>query len=146
MQITRQAEYAIRIMLELTSLPKGKVTQSKLIAEKRKVPNKFLQKTIQILAHSGFVETRRGTMGGVKLAVNPDSVTIADIITAVEGELHISPCLHEGFFCGNKDKCHVTIILQRAQDALINELSRETLTDLVSEGFQDEVVCLADME
>lgn len=146
MQITRQAEYAIRILLELASLTRGEITQCRVIAEKRKVPDKFLQKTIQILARCGFVETRRGTMGGVKLAVSPASVTIADIITAVEGEVHISPCLCKEFYCGNKEKCRVTRILQRAQDALLDELSKETLADLVSEGFRDEVICLTDLE
>ncbi|MBW6464333.1 MAG: RrF2 family transcriptional regulator [Dethiobacteria bacterium] len=146
MQITRQAEYAIRIMLELATLPTGKGTQSKVIAEKRKVPDKFLQKTIQILVRTGYVATKRGTMGGVKLAVTPESVTIADVITAIEGKVFISPCLCEGFFCGNKEKCQVTKILQRAQNALLDELSKETLADLVRNEGRDEVECLVDLE
>lgn len=141
MQITRQAEYAIRIMLELSSLPKGEFTHSKLISEKRKVPDQFLQKTIQILVRSRMVESRRGVMGGVRLAVKPESVTIADIIKAVEGEFYISPCLHDSFYCGNKSKCQVTKILQRAQDALMDELKKESLLELSRQNVEREITC-----
>lgn len=131
MQLTRQTEYAIRALLELAAAPQGLLLQSRAIAEKLGLPEKFFNKTIQLLVRAGLVETRRGAGGGIKLASSPESVTIADIINAVEGEIAINPCLREGFLCKDRPGCAVRDILQRAQEAMKNELTRESLADLV---------------
>ncbi len=146
MQITRQAEYAIRIMLELASLEKNEVTQNKIIADRRKIPDHFLQKTIQVLVRNGMAKTRRGAMGGVQLACSPESVTLIDIIRAVEGEINISPCLAGSYYCGNKEKCQVTIIFQRAQERMLEELSKETLAELSRADHLNQIVCMAETD
>ena len=130
MQFTRQTEYAIRILMALGEVKKGEVIQSRVIAEKQEIPEKFLSKTIQVLVRTGLVETRRGTLGGVKLAMPLDSITIADVITAIEGKIAINPCLANGFYCKNLAYCQVRHILERGQKALLAELNKETLADL----------------
>ncbi len=130
MQITRQAEYAIRTVLELSKLKKGEFIQSKTVAERQELPEKFLNKTVQILTRAGLVETRRGMQGGIRLVVNPEEVTIADVITAVEGKVAINPCLAESYHCKNQPHCRVHGILQRAQDAMLLELGRESFAEL----------------
>jgi len=133
MQITRQSEYAIRALMELAAAPEGVVIQSRSIAEKHRLPEKFLNKTIQILVRAGYVKTLRGMKGGIRLAVDPDRVTIADVIQAIEGKIALNPCLGDHYFCENVSFCRVHGILQRAQDAMLAELSKETLADLVRE-------------
>lgn len=131
MQLTRQTEYAIRALIELASAPRDSLLQSRAIAEKHELPEKFLNKTIQLLVKAGLVETRRGTQGGIKLAVKPEDITIADVIGAIEGKVAINPCLNENFFCKHRPICRVRGILERAQDAMIEELRKESLADLV---------------
>ncbi len=130
MQITRQSEYAIKILIDLASVPQGEVVHSKAIAERKKIPEKFLQKTIQVLVRVGMVKSRRGTLGGVRLAVDPDSLTIADVVAAIEGPVTINPCLNDRFDCENKQVCKVHQILKRGQKALLAELCKETLGDI----------------
>ncbi len=139
MQITRQSEYAIRAMIELASAPEGTILQSRAIAEKHDLPEKFLNKTIQLLSRAGFIETKRGMNGGIKLIVSPGSVTIADVITAIEGKIAINPCLAESSYCKHQPTCRVHSILQRAQGAMLAELNKETIADLAETG-QDELV------
>jgi Rrf2 family transcriptional regulator, nitric oxide-sensitive transcriptional repressor len=129
-QITRQSEYAIKILVDLASASRGEIVHSKAIAERKKVPEKFLQKTIQVLVRTGMVESRRGTLGGVRLAVDPDSLTVADVITAIEGPVTINPCMDDSFDCENKSVCRVHQILKRGQAALLAELSKETLGEI----------------
>jgi Rrf2 family protein len=133
MQLTRQTEYAIRALIELASNPPGTILQNRSVAEKLELPEHFLTKTVQLLVRAGLVETRRGAGGGIKLTSPPESVTIADIINAVEGEIAINPCLKEGFLCKDRPYCAVRGILQRAQDAMKNELNKESLADLAKE-------------
>ncbi len=130
MQLTRQTEYAIRTLIELVKTPEGTMVNSKSIAEKHNLPEKFLNKTIQILVRAGMVETRRGMQGGIRLAVSPDSVTIADVLAAIEGKLALNPCLGSGHHCENQSVCPVRQVLQRTQEAILAELSKETLADL----------------
>lgn len=131
MQITRQSEYAIRAVMELASVPPGTVIHSRAIAEKQGLPEKFLHKTIQLLTRAGLVESRRGRHGGIKLVASPESITILDVINAVEGRVAINPCLADGYYCQNKPTCRVNKILKRAQDAMLAELQRETMAELV---------------
>jgi len=133
MQLTRQTEYAIRILIELGSVPPGEMIQSRIVAEKEEIPEKFLKKTIQVLVRAGLVETRRGMQGGVKLAVPLDSITIADVITAIEGRVAINPCLANGYYCRRRSTCRVRHILERGQKALLDELGKETLAELAGE-------------
>lgn len=132
MQITRQSEYAIKIMLELAQHPFGDLLSSKYIAERQDIPGDFLKKTVQLLALRGLVSTQRGTQGGVRLARQADQVTIIDIIEAVEGPLALNVCLAPGYMCPNQPVCPVSRVLGRAQQALRKELSRETLADLLA--------------
>ena len=131
MQITRQTEYAIRTLLELARVPFGEVMHNRTISERREVPEVFLKKTIQLLAHAGLVATRRGMQGGVRLAVPAERITFAAVVNAIEGEVAINPCLSTGYHCKNESSCRVRRVLQRAQEAMLAELAKVTLADLV---------------
>ena len=130
MQLTRQTEYAIRTLIELANAPEGVMLHSGSIAEKLNLPDMFLKKTVQFLVQAGLVETRRGMGGGMRLAVPPNTVTLADILAAIEGKLSINPCLRGVYHCEDQSECPVRKVLQRTQGAILAELSKETLADL----------------
>ncbi|MGE5405706.1 MAG: RrF2 family transcriptional regulator [Candidatus Saccharibacteria bacterium] len=139
MQITRQTEYAIRTLLELATAPEGHLVSAKTISERQDVPEGFLLKTIQLLARAGFVVTQRGIQGGVRLARPADKITIADVLTVVEGPLALNVCMSPGFQCTNQPTCRVHQILSRAQHALVEELSKETLADIAAMAGEEVV-------
>ena len=134
MQITRQTEYAVRTVLELSRLACGELIQIKDVAEKHKIPEMFLKKTVQALSRSGLVVTQRGTNGGVRLARSADKITLADVYTAIEGQLALNVCLAENYQCENQPSCQIHKILRRAQDALLSELSKETFADIAAKS------------
>ncbi|MGI5921321.1 MAG: RrF2 family transcriptional regulator [Syntrophomonadaceae bacterium] len=136
MQITRQTEYAIRTLLELASQPYGEVLSARAISRQQEIPEEFLKKTIQMLSSAGLVITQRGVQGGVKLARPADQITIADIVVAIEGPFAINPCLAPDYICKNRSTCPVNSVLARAQKALVNELSKETLIDLLNNSVR----------
>lgn len=138
MQLTRQTEYAIRLLLELAGLPEDAVLSSKIISERRDIPEDFLKKTVQLLALSGLVATQRGTQGGVRLAKKADQINLADIIAAIEGPLAINPCLVPSYNCANRKTCPVHPVLAKAQKAMLQVLKQETLADLLAKSSQLE--------
>ena len=133
MQITRQDEYAIRTVFELAKLEKGEFIDSKTVARRQDLPEKFLNKTVQILARSGLVESRRGMQGGIRLAIGADRITMADVIEAIEGKIAINPCLAENYYCERMPACQVHRVLKRTQSVMLKELNRESFADLVKE-------------
>ena len=105
MKITRETGYAIKILIELAKSPFGELIPSKLIAEQQDIPGMFLQKTVQLLSRAGLVSTQRGIQGGVRLTVSADKITIANVITAIEGPLALNLCLSPGYSCPNMTDC-----------------------------------------
>lgn len=135
MQITRQTEYAIRTMLELAKNEVGSVLSAKFIAEQQDIPEDFLKKTTKLLAIADLVVTQRGNQGGVKLAHPPEEISLADIITAIEGPIALNVCLAPGYKCPNQPNCTISKSLAKAQKAMLKELKTEMLADMVKPSY-----------
>jgi Rrf2 family protein len=139
MQITRQTEYAIKTLSELGKLPYGQLLSSKVISQRHEIPEEFLHKTIQILSKAGLVATQRGVQGGVRLNRPLKDITIADVMEAMEGPIALNVCLNPGFECRNKSTCEVHKILGSAQQAMLDELKRKSLADIVAAGQEGRI-------
>ncbi|PKM78189.1 MAG: Rrf2 family transcriptional regulator [Firmicutes bacterium HGW-Firmicutes-15] len=138
MQITRQTEYAIKTLIELAEVPYGQLISNKVISQRHEIPEEFLHKTVQILSRAGLVVTQRGVQGGVRLGRPLEDITIADVIEAMEGPLALNVCLSPGYQCSNLKTCQVRKILSSAQTAMLQELKKKSLADIVAEGKGEE--------
>jgi Rrf2 family protein len=136
LRLTRQAEYAMRTLLELARAPAGERVETKMIARRQEIPEVFLKKTIQILARAGMIDTRRGSGGGVRLNLPAGLITLADIVEATEGKPAFNPCLAEGENCPNAPHCQIRSAILRGQQAFIAELSKETLAGIVEREME----------
>ncbi len=85
MQIPAKAEYAIRALLTLAA-SNGSVSAEHL-AQEQELPAKFLGAIMSDLRRGGLVTSQRGPEGGFKLARDPDSIVIADILRVVSGPM-----------------------------------------------------------
>lgn len=138
MQITRQTEYAIKTLTELGEVPYGQLMSSKLISQRHEIPEDFLHKTIQILSRAGLVVTQRGVQGGVRLARPLEEITIADVIEAMEGPIALNICLSPGYKCDKAGSCQVRKVLAGAQAAMLQELKKKSLADIVAAEKEGE--------
>ena len=86
MRISAKVDYAVRASLELAAAG-GDPIKGEAIADAQDIPLKFLENILGELKHTGIVASRRGAQGGYWLAKDPDDVTLADIVRAVEGPL-----------------------------------------------------------
>lgn len=130
MQITRQTEYALKILMELVKHPFGQMVSSHSIAENKQIPRHFLQKTIQLLAKAGIVISQKGKGGGVRLQRPGEEFTIYDVLVAIEGPLALNTCMKQSFECPNMEKCRVRELFVEAQSALTDVLKGKTLAQL----------------
>ena len=89
MRISAKADYAVRAMVELAALEASEETPAKgeQLAEAQAIPMRFLENILAELRQHGMVKSRRGADGGYWLGRDPEGVTIAEVIRAVEGPL-----------------------------------------------------------
>ena len=93
MQLTRAADYAVRVMIHMASLPEGTMVRLKTLANAADAPEKFLAKLLQNLTRAELVVSRRGPNGGFELTPGAQNATMMQVIEAIEGPLALNLCL-----------------------------------------------------
>lgn len=88
---SQTVEYALRAIVHLASRSPAPQT-SRQIAEATKVPAAYLSKVLQSLRRRGLVRSQRGVGGGIELARDPHSLTILEVVNAVEPLGRIDKC------------------------------------------------------
>ncbi|MBI4446422.1 MAG: Rrf2 family transcriptional regulator [Acidobacteria bacterium] len=89
MKITARADYAVLAVFELALRFQNGRTQAREIAERQQIPLRFLEQILIQLKRGGLVKSVRGASGGYILARLPASITLKDVLEAVEGDLSL---------------------------------------------------------
>jgi Rrf2 family transcriptional regulator, iron-sulfur cluster assembly transcription factor len=130
MQLTLTGEYAIRAMIHLASLPSGALAQISDISSQWDVPENFLRKIVPLLSQSKLIASRRGNGGGVQLARPAESITLLDVIEAVEGPMYLNKCLIGPESCIRTRWCAVHCVWSEAQEKLKEILRCKSIAEL----------------
>ena len=144
MRISAKADYAMRAALELAASPDGKPVKGTMLAEAQSIPLQFLEHILLDLKRAGLVKTKRGAHGGYWLAEPPGTVTVADVIRAVEGPLaniqDLAP--EETHYEGAAERLRDVWIAIRQN--LRDVLEHVTLEELAAGQLPDAVTSLLD--
>lgn len=127
MQITRQADYAIRAVRYLAKQGEERSATS-TVAKEMKIPPSFLAKIISQLSIAGLLHTSRGARGGVTLARAARDISVLDVVEAIDGPILLNECVGDPANCSFSDECLVHPIWVEVQDTLVKRL-RETRFD-----------------
>lgn len=85
-RVTAKVDYAVRAMVELAAASPDPV-KGDAISTRQAIPFKFLENILAELRRAGMVSSQRGTEGGYWLSVPAETITVADIVRAIEGPL-----------------------------------------------------------
>lgn len=133
MKITYRGDYALKAVLNL-SLNYEKIVTIHDLAKDAQMPIKFLEQVLLDLKRGGFVESRRGKIGGYLLAKHPSQIRLGDIIRFIDGPLEPISCLEERYEgCNDVYKCVFRSIWQRVAQATSNIVDNITFEDLVDQ-------------
>ena len=128
MQITRQADYAIRAVRYLAKQGPNQRSATSTVALEMKIPPSFLAKIISQLSIAGLLHTSRGARGGVTLARDAKDISLLDVVEAIDGPILLNECVGDPADCVFSDDCLVHPIWVEAQETLVKRL-RETRFD-----------------
>lgn len=87
MRVSAKADYAVRAAVELAAAHGQGPLKGERVAEAQSIPLNFLENILSDMRQAGLVRSQRGPEGGYWLARDPATVTVADIMRAVEGPL-----------------------------------------------------------
>lgn len=130
MRLTRQGDYAVRVMVDLAAHSDEAPVPRARIQMRQDVPAAYLAKIVQMLARAGLVRTRAGVRGGVSLAVPPDQVTLRQVIEAAEGPISLNRCVVKPGACARDRFCTVHPVWLRLQALVTRELDAVTIASL----------------
>ncbi len=128
MQITRQADYAIRAVRYLAKQGPNQRAATSTVAQEMKIPPSFLAKIISQLSIAGLLHTSRGARGGVTLARDAKEISLLDVVEAIDGPILLNECVGDPASCVFSDDCLVHPIWLEVQESLVKRL-RETKFD-----------------
>jgi Rrf2 family protein len=130
MQITRTADYGVRVLTVLAMRPPQTRLTAAELAGQSGASVTFVAKILQRLVASRLVVSHRGFEGGFELGRDPRTVSVLDIVTALDGPLCLNACLPGGAGCEGATWCAAREVWTRAQAALSNVLATESLDRL----------------
>jgi Rrf2 family protein len=87
MRISAKADYAVRAVIELAAGPEGANLSAREIAAAQDIPQNFLENILGELRRAGIVHTHRGPAGGSSLARPAASLTVGEVLRAIDGPL-----------------------------------------------------------
>lgn len=132
MKITYKGDYALKAVLDL-SLNYGKVVAIHELAKRADAPIKFLEQVLLDLKKGGFVESRRGKVGGYFLAKHPSKIKLGDVIRFIDGPIEPINCLEKSYAgCNDIYKCVFRKILRdvtTATSKIVDNISFEDLAN-----------------
>jgi Rrf2 family protein len=131
MQITRQADYAVRAVLYLANLGTSERAATSTVAEEQRIPPSFLAKIISQLSIAGLLHTSRGARGGVTLAREPADISLLEVIEAIDGPIQLNECVADDSLCSFDDTCPLRSVWSDAQGELVARLKKTNFAQLM---------------
>ncbi len=129
-RMTKQADYGIVLLTRMAGDPERIVTASELAGEVH-LPLPTVSKILKLLGRSGILTSHRGAKGGYVLAGEAAEVTVADIITALDGPIAITECIDDTpGECSHESSCAVRSNWQRINNAIRGALENITLAEM----------------
>ena len=132
MQITRQADYAVRAVLYLAKMGPDRRAATSQIAEDQQIPPSFLAKIVSQLSVAGLLQTSRGARGGVSLARTPDQISLLEVVEAIDGPIYLNECVANTGACTFGDTCPIGPVWCDAQSELITRLKTTTFDTFIN--------------
>ena len=131
MQLTRAADYAVRVMIHLASQPEAAVVSKTLLAKVAEAPESFLSKILQSLARAGLIQARRGVVGGFSLLPRGAGASLLDVVEAIDGPIALNLCLNPAVSCHRQPTCAAHLVWAHAQAAMLSVLDEAKIVAMI---------------
>lgn len=136
-RLSKFTDYSIIILTFLGKNP-ATIWQTSVIAEKTHLTKPTVAKILKRLVKVNFVVSHQGKTGGYKISVDPAELSLAKIITALEGRVTISECNAKASCCTMLKTCPLTSPLAKINRLIYETLDTYKLRDLITINIEVE--------
>ena len=139
LRLSKKADYALMAMKHLAQKPGAQSTSAREIAEQYDIPIELMAKVLQRLVRIGLLASTQGTRGGYTLGRPPASISVADVIEAIDGPFTVTACSTEKNDCEQYSKCSVRDPLWQIRERIAAALGTVTLAEIAAEHVSSPV-------
>ena len=132
-----KGEYGVRLMVQLARHYGTGPASLAGIAAEEDLPRAYLEQLVVSLREAGLVVSTRGAHGGYELARQPETITMSEVLRALEGPIAPMFCATDdpehALVCDRSSRCTVNLLWVKVRDAITSTLESMTLADLAPE-------------
>lgn len=135
MRLTYKGDYALKTILDLAlHYGRNPVTIHEL-AKRQDIPIKFLEQILLDLKRGGFVDSRRGKVGGYFLSKDPSRIRLGDVVRFIDGPVEPIACVNKNYAgCHDIEKCIFRSIWSEITNAASKIVDNITFEDLIKKS------------
>ncbi len=134
-KMTNLADYAVVLMSYMAAFP-ARTFSATEIAQATQIPGPTVSKILGAMARGQLLASHRGLNGGFSLARSPDNISIADIISVVDGPIALTNCIqHSPGECDMETGCRMRPHWQKINDAVQNALHSVSLAEVAAPEY-----------
>ena len=131
MRLSTRGRYGTRLMFEFALHYGEGYIQLGDVAKRQGISEKYLSKLVLPLKASGFINSARGFKGGYSLARKPETITLREIVEALEGRITPVDCVMDEALCGQSNNCPTRFVWCELAETIQESLNGISLKDLV---------------
>lgn len=133
--LSKKCQYGLHALKYLSQQPAHESRTIQEIADKEKIPKKFLEVILNTLKKEGVVSSKRGKAGGYFLNRSPWDITVLQVIRILDGAVSMLPCVSLNFHrschtCEDESLCGLHRVFSRVRDETLKILSSTSIADL----------------
>ena len=134
LRFSKKADYALMAMKHLALTRVAPSASAREIAEQYDIPIELMAKVLQRLVRTGLLVSTQGTRGGYALSRSSESISVADVIQAIDGPMTVTACSTENNGCDQYDKCSIRDPLWQIRERIVAALDTVTIAEMATEN------------
>ena len=133
--LSKKSKYGLKALLALAEEGGRGPVQASELAERQRLPKKFLEAILLDLTRHGLLHSKKGRGGGYVLNRRPEDITLGQVIRILNGPLALVPCVSQTAYsrceeCVDEETCGVHLAMKEVRDATAQILDNATLAGL----------------
>lgn len=142
MKLSTKGRYGLRALIDLAQYSEEEAVSIASIAARQNISESYLEQLVAKLRKAGLVVSIRGAQGGYRLARPSDTISVGDILRALEGNLEAVECsAHTDEGCQGADLCVTKYVWQRINESIARTVDEMMLDQLVEESKKARRKC-----
>jgi Rrf2 family protein len=136
--LTKKSKYGLKALLMLAEEPDRRPVLISVLADRQRLPRKFLEAILLELKRHGLLQSKKGKGGGYFLSREPSEVTLGQVIRILDGPLALTPCVSQTAYmkcveCLDEKTCGIRLAMKEVRDATAQILDNTSLVALNSQ-------------